>query len=64
MAGVRGFQIGCDLLDEAEKHGIEILLNTEVWGVFKDNRVAFTKENDEQGSVLAKNILIATTQLR
>ncbi len=63
MAGVRGFQIGRDLLDKAKKQGIEILLNTEVWGVFADNRVAFTIENDEQGYVLAKNILIATGAL-
>ena len=63
MAGVRGFHIGNDLLEEAKHEGIEILLNTTVWGVFPDNRVAFTREDDKQGSVIAKNILIATGAL-
>jgi NADPH-dependent 2,4-dienoyl-CoA reductase/sulfur reductase-like enzyme len=60
MAGVRGFQIGNDLLEDAKKHGIELLLNTVVWGVFPDRRVALTVDGDRQDSVTAKNILIAT----
>ena len=64
MAGVRGLQIGKDLLEEAKGHGIELLLDTVVWGVFPDNRIAFTRGEGEQGStqgsVVAKNIIIAT----
>ena len=60
MAGVRGFQIGNDLLEDAHTHGIELLLNTIVWGVFPDNRVALAVNGDKQNSVAAKNILIAT----
>jgi NADPH-dependent 2,4-dienoyl-CoA reductase/sulfur reductase-like enzyme len=60
MAGVRGFQIGKDLLDKAEKNGIEVLLNTTVWGVFPDNRVAMSMGDDTQASIEAENILIAT----
>jgi NADPH-dependent 2,4-dienoyl-CoA reductase/sulfur reductase-like enzyme len=60
MAGVRGFQIGNDLLDEGEKHGVELLLNTTAWGIFPDNRVALSMADGTQASVEAKNILIAT----
>jgi NADPH-dependent 2,4-dienoyl-CoA reductase/sulfur reductase-like enzyme len=63
MAGVRGFQIGNDLLKEAREHGIEILLNTVVWGIFPDNRVAITIDENKQDSVIAQNILIATGAL-
>jgi NADPH-dependent 2,4-dienoyl-CoA reductase/sulfur reductase-like enzyme len=64
MAGVRGLQIGNDLLQEAKGHGIELLLDTVVWGVFPDGRVAFTRggggQGPSQGSIVAKNILLAT----
>ena len=60
LAGVRGFQIGEDLLEEAEKYGIELLLNTVAWGVFPDNRVAMTISDEKQESITAENILIAT----
>jgi NADPH-dependent 2,4-dienoyl-CoA reductase/sulfur reductase-like enzyme len=63
LAGVRGFQIGSDLLDEARAHGIELLLNTEVWGIFPDNRVAMTLNGERQESVAAQNILVATGAL-
>ena len=51
MAGVRGFHIGYDLLEEAKREGIEILLDTIVWGVFPDNRVAFTREDDRSPGI-------------
>jgi NADPH-dependent 2,4-dienoyl-CoA reductase/sulfur reductase-like enzyme len=63
MAGVRGFQIGKDLLEDAKAQGIELLLNTEVWGIFPDNRVAMTMDGDKQQSINAQNILIATGAL-
>ena len=59
-AGIRGFQIGENLLREAKDLGIEILLDTTVWGVFPDKRVAFTRNNEEtDGSVTAEAVLIA-----
>lgn len=63
MAGVRGFQIGNDLLEEAKEHGVEILLNTEVWGIFHDNRVVMIMDGHKHVSVVAQNILIATGAL-
>jgi NADPH-dependent 2,4-dienoyl-CoA reductase/sulfur reductase-like enzyme len=60
LAGVRGFQIGYHLLEDAKEHGIELLLNTIVWGIFPDSRVALTVDDDKQNSVAAQNILIAT----
>jgi NADPH-dependent 2,4-dienoyl-CoA reductase/sulfur reductase-like enzyme len=63
MAGVRGFQIGNDLLEEAKGHGVEILLSSEVWGIFPDNRVVMTMDGNKHVSVVAQNILIATGAL-
>jgi NADPH-dependent 2,4-dienoyl-CoA reductase/sulfur reductase-like enzyme len=60
MAGIRGFQIGNDLLEEAREHGVEIVLNSEVWGIFNDNRVVMAMDGKKHGSVVAQNILIAT----
>jgi thioredoxin reductase len=63
-AGVRGFQIGVDLLKEAETAGIEMRLNTVVWGVFPDLRVAFSRNgSNDVDSVQAKTVLIATGAL-
>ena len=35
-AGIRGFNIGENLLNEALKLGVEIKLNTKVWGAFSN----------------------------
>jgi NADPH-dependent 2,4-dienoyl-CoA reductase/sulfur reductase-like enzyme len=63
MAGIRGFQIGYDLLEQAEEYGIQLLLNTVVWGVYPDMRVAFATEGEKKNSVIAKNILVSTGAL-
>jgi NADPH-dependent 2,4-dienoyl-CoA reductase/sulfur reductase-like enzyme len=63
MAGVRGFQIGHELLEEAQKHGIELLLETVVWGIYPDKRVAFATEGSKKDSVIPKNILISSGAL-
>jgi len=63
MAGVRGFQIGNDLLKQASDYGIELLLNTIVWGIYPDKRVAFATEGEKKCSVIAQNILISTGAL-
>lgn len=62
-AGVRGFQIGYNLLKEAEDQGIELLLGTTVWGIFPDLKVAFSRNTNGNNSVDAKNILIASGAL-
>lgn len=42
-AGVRGFSIGTQLVEEAQKYGVEIWLNSTVVGLFKGNQVAIDR---------------------
>jgi len=63
-AGVRGLQIGKNLLKEAEDLGIEIQLGTTVWGVFPDLRVAFSTDQGRlDASVTGNTLLFATGAL-
>jgi NADPH-dependent 2,4-dienoyl-CoA reductase/sulfur reductase-like enzyme len=62
-AGVRGFQIGYNLLQEAKDLGVELLQNSAVWGIFPDLKIAFSDDMGKGGYVNAKNILIATGAL-
>ena len=39
LAGTRGFQIGQDLLREAEEAGVETRLDTVVYGIFSERRL-------------------------
>lgn len=59
MAGTRGYIIGEKLLKEAKDQGVEVLLDTLAWGIFDDNIVSLSK-NEESFSVQAKKIVIAT----
>lgn len=59
-AGVRGFQIGYDLLNEINKLNVEILLNTTALGIYPNKKVLFVKGNNKLNSINADNILIAT----
>lgn len=63
LAGVRGFQIACDLLAEAQEYGLDVWLNSTVWGLFPDNRVAFAIDDEEQDSVVAEYVLVASGAL-
>lgn len=63
MAGIRGFQIGYDLLKQVKMYDIEVFLNTIVWGIYPDMRVAFAPEGKKKDFVFAENILIATGAL-
>ncbi len=61
-AGVRGIRIAEQLLEETEKAGVEVWLDSPVIGLFKDKRVAVVR--NDQGTkktvvVEAKKILIA-----
>ncbi|MCK9170731.1 MAG: FAD-dependent oxidoreductase [Treponema sp.] len=63
-AGTRGIDIGSELLEEAEKNGVEIWLNSTVIGLFPGNKVAI--ENGATGTekklvtVKAEEIIVAT----
>jgi thioredoxin reductase len=42
LAGVRGFDIGTMLLEDAKKHGVEVRLNTVAWGLFPDGKIGIS----------------------
>lgn len=58
-AGVRGVQIGRDLLDEAGQVGVRTLLGTTVWGLFPDLRIGAATRT-ERLIVEAQKIIVAT----
>lgn len=58
-AGIRGYDIGKQLLEETKNLGVEVLLNTVVWGIFKDGLLGIRKE-DKTEIIKAERILIAT----
>ena len=58
-AGVRGYEIGRQLLDEADRVGVETMLDTTVWGLFPDNRLAVTR-GPIRRMIRAERIVLAT----
>jgi thioredoxin reductase len=58
-AGVRGIDIGNNLLDEVEKSGAEVMLNAVVWGLFSGLRLCVTWDG-RNIMYKAKKILLAT----
>ncbi len=58
-AGIRGYDIGEELLEETKSLGVEVLLNTVVWGIFKDSLLGIKKE-DKSEIIKAKRVLIAS----
>ncbi len=58
-AGTRGFVIGNNLLDEAKALGVNISLNTRVWGVFPDGTITACSK-DKSIRYRAKYVILAT----
>ncbi len=58
-AGTRGFNIGQQLLKETEDLGVEVLLDSPVYGLFPDNIISYLHQGKEQG-LQAEKIIIAT----
>ncbi|MDD2447924.1 MAG: NAD(P)/FAD-dependent oxidoreductase [Tissierellia bacterium] len=58
-AGIRGYEIGKQLLDEVEKSGADVHLNSVVYGIFDGNTLGVV-EGDNHYSVKAKKIIIAS----
>jgi len=58
-AGVRGYEIGRQLLGEADRAGVETLLKTTVWGLFPENRLA-TATGGARRVICAERIVLAT----
>lgn len=59
-AGVRGVDIGTQLLDEARRLGIEVWLNAEVCGIFNLTDVWIVRDKERSVVVRAKRIILAT----
>lgn len=63
-SGERGINIGKELVEKAEKNGVEIWLGSTVIGLFPGNKVGIQKGNDNEKkeliTVKAKKIIIAT----
>jgi thioredoxin reductase len=58
-AGVRGFDIGVKLLEEVERCGAEVMLDSVVWGIFKGHTLGII--HDRKSIYLkADKILLAT----
>lgn len=58
-AKIRGFRIGGELLSEAEKRGVNVLLNATVMGIY-DQKDVMVHISDEIRHYHADNIVIAT----
>ena len=58
-AGIRGFNIGENLLQETTRLGVEVWLDSEAIGIFSENRIAVHR-NNEVVVVEAEKILICT----
>jgi len=59
LAGTRGVQIGKGLLEEAQDAGVEIRLDTVVYGLFADNRLGLVCK-DHTEDLSAQAIILAT----
>lgn len=59
-AGVRGIDIGEQLLAEARDLNIEVWLESEACGIFDTNQVWIVREKQHSLTVTAKRIIIAT----
>jgi NADPH-dependent 2,4-dienoyl-CoA reductase/sulfur reductase-like enzyme len=58
-AGTRGVQIGRDLLSEAEEAGVEIRLDTVVYGIYPDKRLGLACGSQTE-DLSAASIILAT----
>jgi len=58
-AGVRGFDIGLQLLEQVNKLGVNTLLNTVAYGIFGQKTVGIVK-NEKIEMIQGKKILLAT----
>ncbi len=63
-AGIRGFDIGEQLLAEADRYGVQTWLSSEAIGLFKDKKVAVKRVTAGQGQTVeviqAQEVVIAT----
>jgi thioredoxin reductase len=59
-AGVRGMNLGAQLLEEAAKAKAEIRLNSVVYGIYQDKRIGIIEQNQTSYIVQAKKVILAS----
>lgn len=60
-AGVRGVDIGTELLSEVQKLGVEVMLNTVAYGIYPNDEGVALAINGEKGEIVhPKKIIMAT----
>ncbi len=59
-AGIRGFNIGDELLEEARKFGIDVWLNAEVCGLEPPDKLWVIRNKKESIQIQAEKIILAT----
>ena len=57
-AGIRGYTIGEELLEEVKSSGAEVMLNSVVYGIFEDNVLGVVQGNDHY-SIKADKVILA-----
>ncbi len=60
LAGTRGIDIRDKLLKEVEKSGVEIWLESIVFALYEDKRLAIINKNRGSGLIEVKKIIVAT----
>lgn len=61
QAGVRGVDIGTELLTEVENLGVEVMLNTVAYGIYPNNEGVALSRADGSGMIVhPKKIILAT----
>ncbi|MGI6054694.1 MAG: NAD(P)/FAD-dependent oxidoreductase [Clostridium sp.] len=61
QAGVRGMDIGTELLEEVQKLGVEVMLNTVAYGIYPNGEGVALAVNGETGMIVhPKKIIMAT----
>lgn len=60
-AGVRGIDIGTELLEEVEKLGVEVMLNTVAYGIYPNDEGVALAVNSEEGLIVHPQKVIMAT---
>lgn len=59
LAGIRGYDIGLKLLQETKDLGVEVLLNSPVYGLYPNKTISYSSEGQEK-ALQAERIILAT----
>ncbi len=60
QARKRGFKIGEQLLRQTIDMGVEVILDSPVYGIFEDNVIGYIRDKKKEGYIKAEKIILAT----